>query len=79
LDRVGITFSNPTAKRCSAGRPHAHANETFQVNLGLYGALLVVDSGRYDPEHERLILVGGNISGGRTPRINGKNVPDTLS
>jgi FtsP/CotA-like multicopper oxidase with cupredoxin domain len=57
---------------------HAHANETFQVNLGLYGALLVVDSGRYDPEHERLILLGGNISGGRTPRINGKNVPDTL-
>ena len=57
---------------------HAHANETFQVNLGLYGALLVVDSGRYDPEHERLILLGGNISGGRKPRINGKNVPDTL-
>ncbi len=57
---------------------HAHANETFQVNLGLYGALLVVDSGRYDPDHERLILLGGNISGGRTPSINGKNVPDTL-
>ena len=57
---------------------HAHANETFQVNLGLYGALLVVDSGSYDPEHERLILLGGNISGGRSPRINGKNKPDTL-
>jgi len=41
-------------------------------------ALLVVDSGRYDPEHERLILLGGNISGGRKPRINGKHVPDTL-
>jgi hypothetical protein len=48
------------------------------VNLGLYGALLVVDSGRYDPAHERLVLLGGNISGGRTPRINGKNMPDTL-
>jgi manganese oxidase len=57
---------------------HAHANETFQVNLGLYGALLVVDSGRYDPEHERLILLGGNISGGTNPRINGKTLPDTL-
>lgn len=57
---------------------HAHANESFQVNLGLYGALLVVDSGRYDPTHERLIILGGNIAGGRTPRINGKNVPDTL-
>jgi hypothetical protein len=50
----------------------------LQVNLGLYGALLVVDSGRYDPEHERLILLGGNAPGGRSPRINGKNVPDTL-
>jgi FtsP/CotA-like multicopper oxidase with cupredoxin domain len=57
---------------------HAHANEFFQVNMGLYGALLVVDSGRYDPEHERLILLGGNAPGGRSPRINGKNVPDTL-
>jgi len=45
---------------------------------GAYGAVLVVDSGRYEPERERLILLGGNISGGRRPRINGKNVPDTL-
>jgi FtsP/CotA-like multicopper oxidase with cupredoxin domain len=57
---------------------HAHANEAFQVNLGLYGALLVVDSGRYDPEHERLAIFGGNVPGGRNPRINGKNLPDTL-
>jgi len=57
---------------------HAHANETFQVNLGLYGALLVVDSGRYDPEHERLIILGGHISGSNKPRINGKHLPDTL-
>ena len=57
---------------------HAHANESFQVNLGLYGALLVVDSGRYDPSHERLILLGGNIAGGLNPRINGKSIPDTL-
>jgi len=57
---------------------HAHANETFQVNLGLYGALLVVDSGRYDPEHERLVILGGHISGSTKPRINGKHLPDTL-
>jgi FtsP/CotA-like multicopper oxidase with cupredoxin domain len=57
---------------------HAHANETFQVNLGLYGALLVVDSGSYHPERERLIILGGNISGGNKPRINGKHLPDTL-
>lgn len=57
---------------------HAHVNEAFQVNLGLYGALLVVDSGRYDPEHERLIMLGGNAPGGHSPRINGKALPDTL-
>lgn len=57
---------------------HSHANEAFQVNLGLYGALLVVDSGRYDPEHERLILLGGNAPGGNAPRINGKALPDTM-
>jgi FtsP/CotA-like multicopper oxidase with cupredoxin domain len=57
---------------------HAHANEMFQVNLGLYGALLVVDSAHYDPVHERLILLGGNGPVGRSPRINGRVVPDTL-
>ncbi|HSE67071.1 MAG TPA: multicopper oxidase domain-containing protein [Gemmatimonadales bacterium] len=57
---------------------HAHANETFQVNLGLYGALLVVDSGSYDPAHERLVILGGHISGSNKPRINGKHVPDPL-
>jgi FtsP/CotA-like multicopper oxidase with cupredoxin domain len=57
---------------------HAHSNEYFQVNLGLYGALLVVDSAHYDPVHERLIILGGNGPGGRSPRINGRVHPDTL-
>jgi FtsP/CotA-like multicopper oxidase with cupredoxin domain len=56
---------------------HAHANELFQVNLGLFGALLVVDS-TFDDEHERVIVLGGNAPGGRHPRINGKEHPDTL-
>jgi FtsP/CotA-like multicopper oxidase with cupredoxin domain len=57
---------------------HAHSNELFQIGLGLYGALLVVDSAAYDPTHERLIVLGGNGPGGRTARINGRLVPDTL-
>jgi FtsP/CotA-like multicopper oxidase with cupredoxin domain len=57
---------------------HAHSNEEFQVNLGLYGALLVVDSGGYDPEHERVIILGGNGPGGRPARINGRVEPDTV-
>lgn len=57
---------------------HAHANELFQINLGLYGALLVVDSGRYDPNHERIIILGGNGPGARGARINGREVADTV-
>jgi manganese oxidase len=57
---------------------HAHSNEFFQINLGLYGALLVVDSATYDPTHERVILIGGDGPGGRPGRINGRLQPDTM-
>jgi len=57
---------------------HAHSNETFQISLGLYGALLVVDSSGYDPEHDRLIILGGSGPGARGARINGRLTPDTL-
>jgi FtsP/CotA-like multicopper oxidase with cupredoxin domain len=57
---------------------HAHSNELFQIGLGLYGGLLVVDSSGYDPAHERLIILGGNGPGVRSARINGRAVPDTI-
>lgn len=57
---------------------HAHSNENFQLALGLYGALLVVDSGGYHPERERLVILGGVGPGARGARINGRSVPDTL-
>ena len=39
---------------------HTHSNEQLQMGAGLYGALLVVDPGRpYDPEVDKVILVGG--------------------
>jgi FtsP/CotA-like multicopper oxidase with cupredoxin domain len=57
---------------------HSHANEFFQINLGLYGALLVVDSLQRDTAHERVIVLGGNGPGGRTARINGQLTPDTM-
>jgi FtsP/CotA-like multicopper oxidase with cupredoxin domain len=57
---------------------HAHSNESFQIGLGLYGGLLVVDSGTYRPERERLIILGGNGPGGKSARINGRVTPDTL-
>lgn len=57
---------------------HAHSNEFFQVSLGLYGALLVVDSARYDPARERIIVLGGDGPGTRPGRINGRSQPDTM-
>jgi manganese oxidase len=56
---------------------HAHANEFFQINLGLYGALIVVDS-TFDAAHERIVILGGNGPATRRPRINGREQPDTL-
>ena len=57
---------------------HAHSNEAFQIGLGLYGGLLVVDSAGYDPTHERLIILGANGPAGKPARINGRLAPDTL-
>ena len=57
---------------------HAHSNESFQIGLGLYGGLLVVDSGRYEPKKERLIILGGAGPAEKGARINGRLVPDTL-
>ena len=57
---------------------HAHSNEDFQIGLGLYGGLLVVDSGAYHPERERLIILGGTGPGEAAARINGRLRPDTL-
>ena len=57
---------------------HAHSNETFQIGLGLYGALLVVDPATYDPLRERVILLGPEGPGTKGARINGRVQPDTL-
>ncbi len=39
---------------------HTHSNEQLQMGSGLYGAMLVVDDARaYNPEIDKLILVGG--------------------
>ena len=57
---------------------HAHSNESFQIALGLYGGLLVVDSTGYDPAHERLIILGANGPGEKSARVNGRVVPDTV-
>jgi FtsP/CotA-like multicopper oxidase with cupredoxin domain len=57
---------------------HSHANELFQIQLGLYGALLVVDPERYDPARERVFVIGNDGISESTARVNGKVQPDTV-
>jgi FtsP/CotA-like multicopper oxidase with cupredoxin domain len=66
-----------TPPRAGTFMYHAHSNETFQISLGLYGALLVVDPARHRPANERLVMLGAD---GPTdqPKVNGKVQPDTL-
>jgi FtsP/CotA-like multicopper oxidase with cupredoxin domain len=49
---------------------HTHNNEQLQMGSGLYGALLVVDSTRpYDPETDKLIVVGGGGPSDSLPQL----------
>jgi FtsP/CotA-like multicopper oxidase with cupredoxin domain len=59
---------------------HAHSNETFQISLGLYGGLLVVDDpAAYDPERDRLIIISSaGPNGAAGARFNGSLTRDTL-
>lgn len=59
---------------------HSHSNEYYQISSGLYGALIVVDPEQgYDPERERLFIVGGNGPVAfEQGRVNGQSEPDTV-
>ena len=66
---------------------HTHSHEELQMGSGLYGPLLVVDSTRpYDPETEKLIVVGGAGPADSLPQfgfespglVNGSNAPPPI-
>jgi FtsP/CotA-like multicopper oxidase with cupredoxin domain len=66
---------------------HTHANEQLQMGSGLYGALLIVDPARpYDPETDKVILVGGAGPADSLPQfgfespglVNGRDDPPPL-
>lgn len=49
---------------------HTHNNEQLQLGAGLYGALLVVDEAhRFDPEVDRIVLVGGGDPADSLPQF----------
>lgn len=50
-----------TPRRSGTFIYHTHADERYQLPMGLYGALLVVEPGtRPDPSREQVIVVGGD-------------------
>lgn len=59
---------------------HSHSNEGAQIASGLFGPLIVADPEQgYDPERERLFVVGGNGPvNSRQGRVNGQVEPDTM-
>ena len=61
---------------------HPHADETRQQQAGLAGALLVVDSPpRFDPEHDKVLLLTvprSDADAATKVFINGRLQPDTL-
>jgi FtsP/CotA-like multicopper oxidase with cupredoxin domain len=50
---------------------HTHMDETDQLAQGLIGAFIVLEPGRtFDPELDRIFLIGGQAEGGYPVRVN---------
>ncbi len=57
---------------------HAHSNEEHQIGAGLYGPLVVTETGGYDASSERLVVIGGDGISFEGGRVNGALVPAPL-
>jgi FtsP/CotA-like multicopper oxidase with cupredoxin domain len=69
-----------TPPRAGTFMYHSHVNELRQTNSGMYGAIIVTDSARkFDPEIDKIILVGGGGPGSiefrTTGMVNGTDSP----
>ena len=69
-----------TPPRAGTFMYHSHVNELRQTNSGMYGAIIVTDSAhRFDPEIDKIILVGGagpgTIESRSTGMVNGTDAP----
>jgi FtsP/CotA-like multicopper oxidase with cupredoxin domain len=55
---------------------HTHMDETDQLAQGMIGPFLVLEPGaEYDPEHDRVFVIGGQTDGDYPVTINGKLEP----
>lgn len=65
-----------TPPRAGTFMYHSHSNEVHQIASGMYGALVVLDSGqRFDSTTDRVFVVGGNGPGFEKGRVNGRREP----
>ncbi|HVI08851.1 MAG TPA: multicopper oxidase domain-containing protein [Candidatus Binatia bacterium] len=78
----GTTFAARfTPNRAGTFIYHTHAADADQLSGGIYGALIVLEPGeKYDPEHDRLLVVGARESGFFPKRLtlNGAEQPDPM-
>jgi hypothetical protein len=55
-------------------------DETDQLVQGMFGAFLVMEPGeRYDPEHDRVFVIGGQVEGDYPVTINGDRQPPPMT
>ncbi len=55
---------------------HTHMDETDQLGQGMFGPFLVIEPGtEYDPEHDRVFVIGGQPDGDYPVTINGTQEP----
>ena len=82
-DSLTVRFTPP---RAGTFMYHSHFNELQQIGSGLYGSIVVVESGkRRDPETDRVLLVSDagpttNLIRGPFPRamLNGRTEPEPM-
>ena len=59
---------------------HTHMDETDQLVQGMFGPLLVFEPGEeYEPEHDRVFMIGGQAEGDYPATINGHREPPVMS
>jgi FtsP/CotA-like multicopper oxidase with cupredoxin domain len=59
---------------------HTHMDETDQLVQGMVGPFLVLEPGEeYDPEHDRVFVIGGQVEGDYPTTINGRREPPMMS
>jgi len=83
-DSITVRFTPP---RAGTFMYHSHFDEATQITAGLYGPIIVLDSGqKYDPETDRVLMFGlaghaTNVVAGPFPNyiMNGQKQPGPMS